>query len=575
MSVSIQDTTFVVCDVETTGMSPGNNRITEICLVKVRGGEVVDSYESLVNPQTYIPPFITQLTGITNAMVYGAPTMERIAGEVAMFIEGGVFVAHNASFDWGFVSAELARATVAAPAAPVLCTVRLARRLFPGMKSYRLSAITAALGIPLRSHHRARGDTDATAVLLTTLLQRAREAHGIEDVDTLVALQFRRPMSRRPERVRTIARQAEELPTAPGVYYFRDAKENILYVGKAKNLRARVRSYFQTTLQETSKVRQLLRRTASITHEELPSELHALLREAKLIELHQPQFNSALRRKKRFPFLRLSSGDPFPRIDLAVEIADDGAEYFGPFRTFGTARMALDLIDHLFQLRKCDDHLHPDAAFAPCFYHDIKRCAAPCAVRQSEEEYAQDVARVRKFLAGGGDNIVEQVEARMRESAARLEFEEAAFLRDRISELRGVVTKPLEGNTAVSGQNYLFILPAHGIESDIYFIRSGRLGKVSRAPLDGSVHARLLKGIEAVYFQESLLEISQDAAREMRILSAWIGQRQEQGIVLPVACDGTAKRAADAAYAELQLRGLVPALQHNELRVRARAVRKR
>lgn len=548
MSTSIGETDFVVCDVETTGMSPAGSRVTEICMLKVRDGKIVDSYESLVNPQQYIPSEITRLTGITNAMVYSAPPMAAIAGEIAAFLEGAFFVAHNASFDWGFVSAELARAQVTPPASVVLCTVKLARRVFPGLKSYRLSAVTATLGIPLNGAHRARADTEATAKLFAMLLQQAREMQGIEDVGALIALQSKRPATKRTAKVKTLAKQVDELPTTPGVYFFHDAHKEILYIGKAKNLRARVKSYFLSTLQETGKIRQLLRRTTAITFEQLPSELHALLREARLIEHHQPEFNSALRRKKIFPFLRLSVDDPFPRIDLAVEIADDGAEYFGPFRTFGTARLALDLIDHLFLLRKCEDKLHPDAAFSPCFYHDIKRCAAPCALLQSADDYAQDVERVRKFLASGEDNIVGQVETQMRARAERLEFEEAAFLRDRVNELRGVVTKPLAQDPSVSGQNYLFILPVQRMDVDCYFVRSGRLEKVVRTTLTPSFHARLQKEIEDIYFQESLLELSQESAREMRILSGWIGQRRDQGQIIPVKCAASAKETAEVVW---------------------------
>lgn len=575
MSGSIRDASFVVCDVETTGMSASGCRITEICMLKVRNGEIVDSFESLVNPQQYIPEFITSLTGITNAMVYTAPVMEALAAEIAAFLEGSIFVAHNASFDWGFVTAELSRAAVAPPVLPVICTVRLARRLFPGLRSYKLSSVTTSLGIPLRSHHRARGDTEATAKLFTMLVQRAAEMQAIEDVDTLVALQFRRPQAKRTQKVDTLAQQVALLPTTPGVYFFHDARKKIIYVGKAKNLRARVRSYFLTTQQETSKVRQLLKRTQSITFEELPSELHALLREAKLIEQHQPHFNSALRRKKLFPFLRLSVDDAYPRIELATTIADDGAEYFGPFRTFGTARMALDLIEHLFQLRKCEDKLRPAATFSPCFYYDVKRCGAPCALVQTREEYLEEVERVRKFLAAGEDNIVQEVEAKMRESAARLEFEEAAFLRDRVHELRGVVSKPLERDPSVSGQNYIFLLPARAGEGDLYLVRSGRLAKVLRTALTGALRTRLRREIAAEYYQESLLEISQESAREMRILAGWIGQRQDQGVIIPVSIDTTAEESADAVYTELIRRGLLTALDDDKLNRRPRAVRRR
>jgi DNA polymerase-3 subunit epsilon len=544
---------FVVCDVETTGMSARDGRVTEICLIKIERGAIVDVFESLVNPRQYIPEMIVRLTGITNAMVLQAPPMEKLINEIDAFLLGSTFVAHNASFDWSFVSQEYLRSGKGAPELPVVCTVRLARRLIPGHRSYGLHNITVALGIPLNGHHRARADTEATAELFLRLLSLARE-HGCESLEEFVSMQNRRPPSKPPKRVRTLADEAHELPEKPGVYFFHDARGEVLYIGKAKNLRTRVRSYFLSTQQESQKVRGLLKCTTRISFEEQPSELHALLREARLIEQHQPKFNSALRRKRAFPFLRLTVTDEFPRLELAVRIRDDGAEYFGPFRTYGTANLALDLIDHLFTLRKCEDRLNPDVSFSPCFYHDIGRCDAPCAVKQSRVAYLNIVERVRAFLSAGEENIVRELEERMRSHAEKLEFEEAAHLRDRMGELRGVVDRPVSGMSGVTGQNYMFILPSGKQEVDIYLIRSGQLRKVLRAAQRVTLEAKIAREVTAVYSQDALGELSQETAREMRILSGWVAQKRPLGAVVPVPRENPASSAGEALAAIARLR---------------------
>lgn len=176
---------FAVVDVETTGgASWRGHRITDISVVEVMGGEIVDEYETLVNPHRPIPPMITALTGITSRMVAGAPDFEHVADEIDRRLRGRVFVAHNATFDWGFVSAELLRASGDAPDVPRLCTVRMCRRLVPALRRRNLDEVTRHFGVTIHARHRAHGDALATARVLLRLLDEAR-GRGIEDLSTL------------------------------------------------------------------------------------------------------------------------------------------------------------------------------------------------------------------------------------------------------------------------------------------------------------------------------------------------------------------------------------------------------
>ena len=185
LGAPLDEVNFAVVDVETTGgASWRGHRITDISVVEVLGGQIIDEYETLVNPGRSIPPMITALTGITNQMVAGAPDFEHVADEVFRRLQGRVFVAHNVTFDWGFVSSELLRTSGDAPDVPRLCTVRMARRLVPALRRRNLDELTRHFGVTIHARHRAHGDALATARVLLRLLDEAR-GRGIEDLATL------------------------------------------------------------------------------------------------------------------------------------------------------------------------------------------------------------------------------------------------------------------------------------------------------------------------------------------------------------------------------------------------------
>lgn len=182
---TLNDVSFAVVDVETTGGSYSQgHRVTEIAVVELRGGKIVDEYSTLVNPGRYIPSFIQKLTSITDEMVCSAPYFDEIADEVHRRLEGRVFVAHNAAFDWGFVASQLAEATGEVPDTPRLCTVRLTRRFVPELRRRNLDAVTAYFGVDIHGRHRATGDAIATARVLHRILDRA-EGEGIATLDAL------------------------------------------------------------------------------------------------------------------------------------------------------------------------------------------------------------------------------------------------------------------------------------------------------------------------------------------------------------------------------------------------------
>ncbi|MFV1981342.1 MAG: exonuclease domain-containing protein, partial [Rhodothermia bacterium] len=243
----IDETTFVVTDTETTGLQPGPHRVTEIGAVKIEGGRITDTFSRLVNPGTPIPRQIRRLTGITTQMVSAAPPASEILPEYLDFLGDGVFVGHIAVFDRKFLQFELREASIDFRIGSALCTRRMALRILHALPSKSLSSLMRHYGISAKRRHRALDDARATAEVLLRLLTALRNETGVESVEELLRFQHSRHEKHLtvPASIRRIrSDRLGTLPEVPGVYLFKDAGRQILYVGKARNIRSRVRSYF-------------------------------------------------------------------------------------------------------------------------------------------------------------------------------------------------------------------------------------------------------------------------------------------------------------------------------------------
>ncbi len=286
MSRREPEPTYAVVDIETTGGNATHSRITEIAVLIHNGREVIERYETLVNPEKDIPLPIFALTGINNEMVRHAPVFADIAERVFELLNGRVFVAHNVNFDYSFVRHQLEEAGYKWTARK-LCTVRMSRKIKPGLRSYSLGHLCNALGIEIQNRHRAGGDADATAVLLSKLLAWDMEGVAAEMLKRTSKDQ-RLPPNLPPE-------DFDALPPCPGVYYFRDRAGKVIYVGKAVNLKKRVATHF--TGHTISPQRQhFLREICAISFEICATELMALLLECIEIKRLWPAYNRALKR---------------------------------------------------------------------------------------------------------------------------------------------------------------------------------------------------------------------------------------------------------------------------------------
>lgn len=524
--MNISEATFVVTDTETTGSRAGDDRLIEIGAVKIERGEITETFQQLINPERHIPRRITRLTGISTGMVFDQPTADEVLPHFLDFLGDAVFVAHNLPFDLRFLEVELDLAGFEGLRNPCLDTLRLARRLYSALPSKGLSRLTQYFNIDVNGRHRALGDAEATAKLLQLFIDRLNTEFQVETVDELLAFQRKRyrETRREPPHLKEIREHIlPHLPDAPGVYFMRDRRDAVIYVGKAKSLRNRVRSYFAAVDNHRPEIRKLVRNVRSITWEETGTELSALLEESRSIKRHTPVHNRLQLTYRDYHFLRLDTSHEFPTLTRTLIIHSDGAEYFGPITQRRAADELVELINRLFQLRECDDSTFKLGC--PCIYHEMGRCEAPCVDSQAKEHYAEIVEQVRAFLAGEDARILEAVEEAMLEASAAMEYEQAAWLRNQLGRLRKMLNGRRELVSAVHDHNAVLVEPLHGGGTQLFLIRCGRLVE----QVDYADETTDLDSLLEKYFGTSFSPpeyFKRPDVDEIRIISHWIRRRE-------------------------------------------------
>lgn len=422
--VSLRDTTFVVVDLETTGgraTGDGDNvdAITEIGAVKVRGGEVLGELATLIDPGRSIPPQIVELTGITSAMVRNAPKIDAVLPAFLEFSRGAVLVAHNAGFDIGFLRAAAERCQIAWPRPPVLCTVRLARRVLTRDEapSVKLSTLARLFGASTTPTHRALDDARATVDVLHGLIERV----GNRGVHTYTDLRSYLPdVSPEQRRKRVLA---AHLPRRPGVYLFRGPADEVLYVGTAVDLRRRASQYFNGS-DSRPRMKEMVALATAVDHVECAHDLEAGVRELRLLAAHAPPYNRRSKFPQRWWWIVLTD-EAFPR--LSIVRAPKGDSAVGPFRVRADAVETADLLARFTGLRTCTARLARSARHA-CPERELAPCPAP--QHASAADYAEAPLRAAALIDGLDDAALSALQAHIGELAAQKRYETAARLRD-------------------------------------------------------------------------------------------------------------------------------------------------
>ena len=422
MGAPLNEVPFCVLDLETTGIAPDTCEITEIGAVRYEGGIETGRFHTLVNPRAPIPPTVTVITGITQAMVIDAPLIEEALPAFLEFIGDAVIVGHNVRFDISFLNAAALRLGYGRLPNRSADTLRLARRLIrTEVRSLKLSSLAAHLGSPTTPNHRAFDDAMATAHVFWALLERAGSI-GVTHLDDLLAL----PTIKGARAIGKLS-LTEHLPRRPGVYSFKDRNGAVIYVGKATNLRSRVRSYFAGD--HRRHVDSMLRDLDSIDHIVTTNEAEASVVELRMITELSPRYNKRSKPPRSLHWVRVTS-ERFPRLSL-VRSPHGGLTQIGPFRSRRRAELVMHALWDASPIRRCT------TKGRGCEYAQLGVAVCPCDGDISKESYQSIVTALIDGLDGDATPLLSTLGGRLRTLVDHERFEEAARCRDGWRSLAG------------------------------------------------------------------------------------------------------------------------------------------
>lgn len=357
---------------------------------------------------------------------------------------------------------------------------------------------------------------------------------------------------------KTLEEKLAALPTKPGCYLHKDKNGTIIYVGKAINLRNRVRSYFQKSANHSSKVRRLVSHIADIEIIITDNELEALVLECSLIKKHQPHYNVRLRDDKQYPYLCLTASEPFPRLLIVRRVRQDGNRYFGPYPSSRAVHYTVELINRIFPIVSCGKAFDGTEVQRPCLYHHMGQCLAPCAGLASNKEYADAVKDVTDFLEGRQEHIIKRLRKEMEEAAEVLEFERAARIRDRLQGAEEILQRQKVITTELIDQDVIAVVEdssgLNGACVQMFFIRGGKLIGQNHFLVEGTEDQsqnEVVQEFVKQYYQnanyipqEILLPCDVD---EISIVQSWLRQRKGKKVEIQVPAQGEKRRLVELA----------------------------
>ena len=544
LHIPLSEARFVVVDLETTGGRAAAGSIIEIGACRMEGQRITATFETLVRPRMAIPHFITGLTSITNEMVREAPSIEQALPAFRDFLGDAVMVAHNAPFDHSFLDFEFRRLFGIGLRNPVLCTLRLSRRLLPSLKRRRLDALADHFGLSTDGRHRGLGDARMAAELLSIFIEMAAKM-GLNRLDRLIDWNQRGTAGKRAER-HVPPEVIAALPRTPGVYLMRNQRDDLLYIGKAACLRDRVASYFNGGAASDAKTAELVGHVHAIETRPASSALDAALYEARLIRELKPPFNRMLKSAAPAFFVKLDLSDPFPRLRISQKIsARVGVMHLGPFIGRHNLDHAVRALSRLLGLRTCGGKLAPDEDFSPCVYGQMGHCAAPCNLTIAEAAYNERVGRAVAFLRGRSGHLMGELARAREQSVAAMRFEEArryhrelealSAFSERVSRLSRVVTEnnlviviaPRQAGSnseAAATNSSADASPARSANPVAYVILSGRLVQTREIDSIGAANA-VSAFVAENYDRYRMRPIARGELEAMTIVARWLRER--------------------------------------------------
>jgi DNA polymerase III subunit epsilon len=521
----VAEAEFLAVDTETNGLAGDLCELTEVGAVLVGGGELHDTFDSVVRTERPLSRGIQRFTGITQAMVDAAPEPREVLEELAGMLEGRVLLAHNARFDTRVLRQAFERCDIDWPKPPVLCTVQLARRFAPLARKRGLASLAGSLGIDVEEVHRALPDALTCARVFCALFPRlCANVPTVGDAVELLRGTRRARKTEPGERIPPSERpDLSTLPDDPGVYIFRDERGKPLYVGKSISLRSRARAHFCAPAGWTE-------RAAIVDYRPTNSELGALVLENRLIKAWKPGGNKKLKRTDRYCYLRCRLDIPYPVLEVAPEPAPGHAVNVGPLGSKPLASELADQLTSLYRLRHCGRTLklreHPSA------YGQMGRCVSPCLGDLDPNAYRRqlDLALSHFERPGAGEALIAEIDRRMLEASQDRRYERAAALLRRRERLAWVLER-LEGVLRATHSAPRLVLAKHPVKDrhDAFWLVQGRLA--DWGPLPG--HSELVERTEAALTRRpgrSVVPV--DEVDEIRIVASWVADHEPPQLAL-------------------------------------------
>ncbi len=535
---------FLAVDTETNGLAGDLCELTEVGAVLVGGGELHDTFDSVVRTERPLSRGIQRFTGITQAMIDAAPEPREVLVELSDLLDGRVLVAHSARFDRRVLRQAFERAGLDWPSPPVLCTVQLARRFAPLARKRGLASLADSLGIEVEEVHRALPDALTCARVFCALFPRlCANAASVAEAAELMRGRRRARKTEPGERIPPSERpDLSTLPDDPGVYVFRDERGRPLYVGKSVSLRTRARAHFCAPAGWTE-------RADVVDYRPTNSELGALVLENRLIKAWKPTGNVKLKRTDGYVYLRCRLDIPYPVLEVAPEPAGGHAVNVGPLGSAPLARELADQLTSLYRLRHCGRTLklreHPSA------YGQMGRCVSPCLGDLDPNAYRRqlDTALAHFEEPGAGERLIEEIDRRMRDAARGQRFERAAALLRRRERLAWVIER-LDGVLRAQHSTPRLLVARHPVKErfDAFWVVGGRL--VDWGPLPG--HTELCERTEAALARPpGRAAIPVDEVDEIRIVASWTAEHEPPALELAPAPGRDALRSFAAGLSQL------------------------
>ncbi len=509
----LADCEFVAVDLETTGCSPGRNSIIEVGAVRLRDGVVTAEFSSLVRPRDVVPRVIVQLTGITAEMLATAPSIDEVIPAFRAFASGAVLVAHNYRFDLGFLDFEAERLWGEPFPRPAIDTLSMARRVYPGLERHSLLYLSGYLGTSSRPDHRAAHDASAAAEVLSAMLPELQSGGltTVGDLAEFCGLSDQQALaSRLPLTVR--------VPDAPGVYVFRDEQGAVLFVGRAKCLRGRVRGHFYPSSERFHS--DLGRRVSAVRAIPIKSALDAALLERRLLARYDPPFNPPAQRACAVYLLHVDTGAPFPSVKVVTRRRARG-EHVGPFTSRWSAATLADCLSSTYGLRMCTRRIDSRLAARECPNRD-GICPAPCVREVDRAEYSASVRRLLAVFQGQEDDARSLLSDLQQCAASEARYEDAIRYRDGLRALdRGLGTL---GTLRRATEHDAVLVERISDHVAVHLVRGGLRATVLRGTSE-SIKGRLPRALGNVYFdgrsRPDILSLTPSQVAELLIIASF------------------------------------------------------